>query len=78
MTDYENSPIQEKVKKLLYGVGLVVATLGGERAVLYVRNWHADNKEREREELAETVIKKYREASAEQGLRTRKLRTGVK
>jgi len=66
MIDRENSTMRGKAKKILYGVGLALATLGGERAVLYFRSWYAEHKERDREEFIETFIKKYREAESDQ------------
>jgi len=60
MIDRENNTTREKVKKVLYGVCLVVATLGGERAVLYVRDKYGEHKEREAEDLAERIVRKYK------------------
>lgn len=59
MTDNEHTPIIEKIKKPLY-VGLGAgAALGFGRAVSYIRNWYAEHKKREREEIA-ALIRKYK------------------
>ena len=62
MNDDSDTRILEKLKKPIYGFAFGIgAALGGERFISYMRRRYNEHRENEMEELAEKVIKKYRQ-----------------
>ena len=57
----ESDSILKKLKPLyMFALGVAVA-LGGERLIAYLKNKYEEHKEEELEELAERIIKKYKQ-----------------
>ena len=65
MSEDGNGGIMKKLKPF-YGFALGVAVaLGGERLVYYLRDKYKESRNREIEELADRIIKKYNQKTVE-------------